>query len=35
MWGEVELEPEVQDWLQSLDVEEFGHASFYLDLLEQ
>lgn len=34
-WGRVELEPEVADWLASLDEPEFGHVAFYIDLLEE
>jgi hypothetical protein len=33
-WGAVELEPEVEAWLASLDDRDFGQAAFYLDLLE-
>jgi hypothetical protein len=33
-WGTVELEPEVEAWLLSLEDEAFGHAKFYIDLLE-
>lgn len=33
-WGRVELEPEVQSWLEDLSDEEFGHVAFYIDLLE-
>ena len=33
-WGAIELEPEVDDWLASLNDREFGQAAFYLDLLE-
>ena len=33
-WGTIELEPEVNDWLASLNDREFGQAAFYLDLLE-
>jgi hypothetical protein len=34
-WGKVELEPEVLQWFESLSDEQFGHAAFYVDLLEQ
>ena len=34
-WGVVEAEPEVASWLKSLSDEEFGHAQFYIDLLER
>ncbi|MDP2014181.1 MAG: type II toxin-antitoxin system RelE/ParE family toxin [Actinomycetota bacterium] len=34
-WGSVELEPEVQDWLEGLAGSEFGHAAFYIDLLAE
>ena len=33
-WGAIELEPEVDDWLASLNDGEFGQAAFYIDLLE-
>ena len=33
MWGEVEAEPEVDDWLRMLSGDQFGHAAFYIDLL--
>ncbi len=33
MWGEVELEPEVEDWLRALPDEEFGRVALYVDLL--
>jgi phage-related protein len=32
-WGTVELEPEVQDWLEHLPVGQFATAAFYIDLL--
>jgi|SRR5437868_15317653 len=32
-WGTVELEPEVQKWLEDLPKESFSRASFYVDLL--
>jgi hypothetical protein len=32
-WGSVELEPEVEQWLDGLADEQFGHAAFYIDLL--
>jgi hypothetical protein len=34
-WGEVELEPEVADWLESLDDQRWAQALFHLDLLEE
>jgi hypothetical protein len=34
-WGTVELEPEVENWLLSLDPEDFGHVAFYIDLLAE
>jgi hypothetical protein len=34
-WGEVELEPEVADWLESLDDQRWAQALFHLDLLEK
>ena len=34
-WGIVELEPEVNRWLEGLSDEDFGRAEFYLDLLER
>jgi phage-related protein len=34
-WGSVELEPEVEEWLESLSSRDFGHAAFYIDLLER
>jgi hypothetical protein len=33
LWGEVELEPEVRDWLDSLDDQRWAQAMFHLDLL--
>lgn len=32
-WGVVELEPEVEKWLESLSTAHFAHAAFYVDLL--
>lgn len=32
-WGTVELEPEVEKWLESLPMSHFAHAAFYVDLL--
>jgi hypothetical protein len=32
-WGNVELEPEVAEWLESLPEREFRRAQFYIDLL--
>lgn len=34
-WGTIELHPEVANWLIQLPDAEFGHAAFYIDLLEQ
>ena len=34
-WGEVELEPEVNEWLEGLDDQRWGQAMFHLDLLEE
>jgi hypothetical protein len=34
-WGQVELEPEVADWLQNLDDQRWAQALFHLDLLEE
>ena len=34
-WGEVELEPEVRDWLEELDDQRWAQAMFHLDLLEE
>ena len=34
-WGEVELEPEVQDWQEGLDDQRWAQAMFHLDLLEE
>jgi hypothetical protein len=34
VWGEVELEDEVTQWLESLNEDDFGTASRYIDLLE-
>lgn len=33
-WGTVEAEPEVLAWLEALPDLDFGHAAFYVDLLE-
>jgi hypothetical protein len=33
-WGQVELEPEVADWLEALDDQRWAQALFHLDLLE-
>jgi len=33
VWGEVELEPEVESWLASLTAHAFGQAAFAIDLL--
>jgi hypothetical protein len=34
-WGQVELEPEVADWLEGLDDQRWAQALFHLDLLEE
>jgi Uncharacterized protein conserved in bacteria len=34
-WGEVELEPEVDEWIDSLDQHGQETAAFYIDLLAQ
>ena len=34
-WGEVELEPEVRDWVEGLDDQRWAQAMFHLDLLEE
>ena len=34
-WGEVELEPEVRDWLEGLDDQRWAQAMFHLDPLEE
>jgi hypothetical protein len=34
-WGIVELEPEVREWLLGLTDQEFGHVTFYIDLLQE
>jgi len=34
-WGVVELEPEVEKWLESLPTAQFAHAAFYVDLLAE
>jgi hypothetical protein len=34
-WGAVELEPEVEKWLESLPTAQFAHAAFYIDLLAE
>lgn len=34
-WGQVELEPEVADWLEKLDDQRWAQALFHLDLLEE
>jgi hypothetical protein len=35
VWGEVELEPEVREWLEGLDDQRWAQAMFHLDLLEE
>jgi hypothetical protein len=32
-WGTVELEPEVQHWLEGLPTQQFATVAFYIDLL--
>ena len=34
-WGEVELEPEVDEWFDELDQEDEETAAFYVDLLAE
>ncbi|MEH0933760.1 type II toxin-antitoxin system RelE/ParE family toxin [Micromonospora psammae] len=34
-WGNVELEPEVRDWLEGLPSTDFARAAFYIDLLAE
>jgi hypothetical protein len=34
-WGEVETEPEIDEWLSSLTDEEFGAVEFHIDLLAE
>jgi hypothetical protein len=34
-WGEVELEPEVDDWFDTLDQDDKETAAFYVDLLAE
>jgi hypothetical protein len=34
-WGEMELEPEVREWLEGLDDQQWAQAMFHLDLLEE
>lgn len=33
VWGTVELEPEVRDWLEKLPTPQFATAAFYIDLV--
>ncbi len=33
LWGSIELEPEVAEWIEALPAAEFGRAEFYIDLL--
>ncbi|MGH3534660.1 MAG: type II toxin-antitoxin system RelE/ParE family toxin, partial [Pseudonocardiaceae bacterium] len=35
VWGTVELEPEVRDWLEGLSTTWFATAAFYIDLLAE
>jgi hypothetical protein len=34
-WGAVELEPDVEKWLESPPIAQFAHAAFYVDLLAE
>ena len=34
-WGEVELEPEVDAWIDTLDPDRQGTVAFYIDLLAE
>ena len=34
-WGSIEVEPEVEQWLDALDADEFGQVAFYIDLLAE
>lgn len=34
-WGEVELEPEVRNWLERLSTSQFATAAFYIDLVAE
>lgn len=34
-WGDVEVEPEVEAWLLTLDDDSFGQARFHIDLLAE
>jgi len=34
-WGVVELEPEVEKWLESLPTDLFARVAFYIDLLAE
>jgi len=33
VWGTVELETEVREWLEGLSTGQFATAAFYIDLL--
>ena len=35
LWGDVEVEPEVEAWLLGLDEEAFGQARFHIDVLAE
>ena len=35
IWGTIELEPEVEDWLEHLPTPQFATAAFYVDLLAE
>lgn len=34
-WGTVEVEPEVENWLEGLSDENFGRVAFYIDMLAE
>ena len=34
-WGSVELEPEVEKWLENLPTPQFARAAFYVELLAE
>lgn len=34
-WGSIEVEPEVEQWLELLPVAEFGQAAFHIDVLAE
>jgi hypothetical protein len=35
VWGEVELEPEIEAWLEDLSDDAYGQAEFHIDLLAE